>query len=88
MYPYTLKHLLLSYRYDPLDQRRRVSKNISTVRVSDSEFDFHLIRLVMFLRVKEIKVTNGHVKVLLVKRILSLAKYVNSPAQNLKFSNC
>ena len=52
----------------------------------DPVFDQHLLRVVLLLRVKEVKVTNTHIK-LIGRRLLKMSRYANSDAQKLKFSN-
>ena len=49
-------------------------------------FDVHLLRVVLLMRSKEVKVTNGHI-ILLAKKLLNLPRYRHSKAQTLKFSS-
>jgi len=67
-------------------RNQQVSANISKARVPDAEFDGHLFHLVLYFRVKEVKVTNLHIK-LIARKLLTLDKYKDSSAHKLKFSN-
>lgn len=76
----------MSFRYDAKTIFAKKSANISKGRVLDPEFDTHLFRVVLYFRVKEVKVTNIHIK-LLARKLLLLPKYKHSSAHKLKFSD-
>ena len=79
--------MIAQLRYDVKAVSVKNSENISNGRVADIDFDRHLFRLVLLFRVKQVQVTNAHIKQL-GRKILSFPKYKTSKAQALKFSNC
>ena len=83
---FVLIKLCVLRTYDEMTRNKQVSTNISKGRILDVEFDNHLFRLVILFRVKEVKVTNLHIK-LLTKKLLTLPKYKYSSSHKLKFSN-